>query len=202
MREPLPSSPVPTLAPEAADRAGGRMQRTARWMLEEAKRILGIFVYLWVVFGLFILHEHIVLSRHGMSYGFYGLAFINAWILAKVMLVAESLDLLPYFRGRPLVYPILARSCVFGVLLVGVYALEETMLGLWRGKSWADSVPTIGGGGVSGLATAGLIMAVALIPYFAFRELGRVLGRARLRILLFRDGTALDLPNGRGGGAT
>jgi len=116
------------------------------------------------------------------------------------MLVGESLDVLPYFRGRPLVYPILARSCAFAVLLVCAYALEETALGLWRGKSLADSMPAIGGGGLGGLATAVLIMAVALIPYFAFRELGRVLGRERLRALLFRDGAAINLER-RGTGA-
>jgi len=46
------------------------MRRLGRWILEEAKRILGIFAYLWVIFGLLILHEHIVLSRHGMGHGF------------------------------------------------------------------------------------------------------------------------------------
>nr|WP_310346567.1 hypothetical protein [Methylobacterium sp. BE186] len=162
------------------------MQRIRLRVLEEAKRILGIFAYLWVVFGLLILHEHIVLSRHGVGYSFYGLAFINAWILAKIMLVAESLDVRPHFQGRPLVYPILARSFVFAILLVGAYALEEMALGLWRGKTVLDSVPAIGGGGIRGLASASVIMAVALIPYFTFRELGRVLGREHLHTLLFR----------------
>ncbi|MBP1179256.1 hypothetical protein [Methylobacterium sp. PvR107] len=169
------------------------------WILTEAKRILGIFGYLWVVFGLLILHEHIVLSRHGIGYGFYGLAFINAWILAKIMLVGESLDVLPIFRGRPLAYPILARSCVFAALLVCAYALEEVALGLWHGKTLAGSVPTIGGGGVRGFASVVLIMAVALIPYVAFRELGRVLGRERLRTLLFcGEGAAKTLRDGSG----
>ena len=80
---------------------------------------------------------------------------------------------------------------------MGAYALEKIAVGLWRGKTLADSVPAVGGGGVRGLATAGLIMAVALIPYFSFRELGRVLGRERLRTLLFRDGAAMN-PERRG----
>ncbi|ARO53939.1 hypothetical protein B2G69_07100 [Methylorubrum zatmanii] len=190
-----PPSPAPTIAPsEPADHTSGRMQRIRRWLLTEVKRILGIFAYLWVVFGLLILHEHIVLSRHSMGYGFYGLAFINAWILAKVMLVGESLDILPIFRGRPLIFPILVRSLVFAALLVCAYAIEEMALGLWHGKTLAGSVPAIGGGGARGVASVGLIMAVALIPYFAFRELGRVLGRERLRTILFQDGAAMTLP--------
>lgn len=168
------------------------MLRIGHRIFEEAKRILGIFAYLWVVFGLLILHEHIVLSRHGLSYSFYGLAFINAWILAKIMLVAERMDVRPRFQGRPLVFPILSRSCAFAILLVAGYAVEEILLGLWRGETFAHSLPAIGGGGVSGLASASVIMAVALIPYFTFREFGRVLGRERLRILLFRGVTAAE----------
>ncbi|AWN43619.1 hypothetical protein [Methylobacterium durans] len=202
MSEPQPrSSSIPALAPSrTADRTEGWTRRSGRWILAEAKRILGIFAYLWVVFGLLILHEHIVLSRHGVGYGFYGLAFLNAWILAKIMLVGESLDVLPLFRGRPLAYPIVTRSCVFAALLVCAYSLEEMAVALWRGKTLAESVPALGGGGIGGVASVTLIMAVALIPYFAFRELGRVLGRERLRTLLFRDGTALSFggPDGSG----
>ncbi|KAB1072363.1 hypothetical protein F6X51_16735 [Methylobacterium planeticum] len=168
------------------------MRRIGRWILEEGKRVLGIFAYLWVVFGILILHEHIVLSRHGMSHGFYGLAFLNAWILAKIMLVAERLDVRPHFQGRPLIYAILARSFAFAVLLVCAYALEEMVLGFWRGKTLADSVPFVDAGGILGPVAVVSIMAVALIPYFTFRELGRVLGRRRLRTLLFRDGTIMN----------
>ncbi|WP_336486172.1 hypothetical protein [Methylobacterium nigriterrae] len=202
MRDPRPQSPpAPAGAPlPTAGQAHGRVERIGHRLIEEAKRILGIFAYLWVVFGLLILHEHMVLSRHGMGYSFYGLAFINAWILAKIMLVAESLDVRPHFQGRPLIYPILARSCAFAALLLCAYILEEVAFGLWRGKALAASVPAIGGGGIRGLASAGLIMAVALIPYFAFRELGRVLGRERLRTLLLRDASALDPPDRRGAG--
>jgi hypothetical protein len=84
------------------------------------------------------------------------------------------------------------------VLLVCAYALEEIALGFWRGGTLADSMPAIGGGGIRGLGSVILIMAVALIPYFAFREVGRVLGRERLQTLLFRDGAAIDVADKTG----
>ena len=161
--------------------------------MSEIKHILGIFSYLWIIFGILILHEHAVLSRQGIAYQFYGLAFLNAWILAKVMLIAEHLDARPHLQGRPLIYPIVARSCVFAAVLVSAYGLEEMAIGLYRGQAWRASVPAIGGGGVFGVAAVTLIITVALLPYFAFRELGRVLGPDRLRTLLLRDGTGLDL---------
>ncbi|KMO41338.1 hypothetical protein VQ03_12960 [Methylobacterium tarhaniae] len=179
--------------------AGGRPSKdapagAARWrrlggrLREEAGRIGAIFAYLLVVFGTLVLHETVVLSRHGMGYQFYGFAFINSWILAKVMLVAEGIEarrqaMRGPARRRPIVR-IAARACGFAVLLVCAYVVEETLIGLWKGHSLAGSLPVIGGGGVRGLAAIAAIMAVALVPYFTWRELGRLLGRDRLRALV------------------
>ena len=172
-----------------------RMKGIGTRILAELKSFIGIFVYLWVIFGILILHEHAVLSRHGIVYRFYGLAFLNAWILTKIMLIAEHFDTRTAVRSGPLLYPILTRSGLFALLMVCFYALEDMAIGLWRGKTLVDSVPMIGGGGVLGWASVVLIMTVALIPYFTFRELGRVLGPGRLQALLFRDGSHPDLPD-------
>jgi hypothetical protein len=164
--------------------ATDRWRRIGRRVSQEARRIATIFIYLWLVFGVLVLHESVVLSRHGLSAQFYGLAFVNAWILAKVMLVAEGLDARPHFEGRPLILPIALRSAGFALLLVCAYAAEESAINLWKGHSLADALPAIGRGGVRGLAVMTVIMAIALVPYFTWRELGRVLGRDTLRALM------------------
>jgi len=43
-----------------------------------------------------------------------------------------------------------------------------------------ESILKNGGGSPLGLVIAGLIITVALIPFFAFRELSRVMGKAVL----------------------
>ncbi len=160
--------------------------RLGRRLRNEFKRMAAIFAYLWTVFGILVLHEWIVLSRHGIDYRFYGLAFVNAWILAKVVLVTEHLDVLPRWVGRPPIYRIVTRSIGLALILVVAYTLEETLIGLFSGRTLADSLPTIGGG-VRGYAAIGVIMAVALVPYLTFRELGRILGRERLRALILSE---------------
>jgi hypothetical protein len=56
-------------------------------------------------------------------------------------------------------------------------------MGVWKGKTFGESLPKIGRGSPAEVIIVALIMAVALIPFFAFRELSRVLGRGVLGAL-------------------
>jgi len=168
----------------------GPKRSLKQWASHEAKRLVAMFLYLWVLFGLFVLHESIVLAKHDINYSAYGFAFINAWLLAKVMLVAEDLHLARRFQDKPLIYPIVYRSMVFAVVFIGFDIVEHVLLGLWRGKTIVESFPAIGGGTLTGILSVAAIISVALMPFFAFRELGRVIGEGELRALLFTRSAA------------
>ncbi len=167
---------------------GKRKRNVKALVLDEAKEFIGISVYLFVVFGLFVLHEWIVLSNHQIGYRFYGFALLNALILAKIMLIAEGLNFADRFKGWPLVYPIIYKALAFTILLICAYIAEEVIVGMLRGKTALQGVPDIGGGSIGGFMSVGIIMCVALTPFFAFREIGRVFGEAELRALLFTRG--------------
>ena len=62
--------------------------------------------------------------------------------------------------------------------------VEEVVLGAFNGKTLIESVPHIGGSPL-GLIYIMIIISVALIPFFAFREIGRVIGEQYLREILF-----------------
>ena len=114
----------------------------------------------------------------------FGVALFNAFVLAKVMLVVEKMNLAAKLRGRALVYPILHKSFVLAVVFLLFNMAEAVIGGLWKGRSLADSFPKVGGGSLGELVVVAIIMAVALIPFFAFRELSRALGRGVLGALL------------------
>jgi hypothetical protein len=159
--------------------------------VRELKEFGALFSYLTVVFGVFVLHEWVVLADNKMSYVFYGASLINAAILAKIMLVAEAFHFGKRFQDKPLAYPILYKSFVFGLLLVVAYIVEEVIVGLLKGESSAQSMPQLGGGTPAGIAAVALIMSVALIPYFAFQEIRRVSGSAEFDSVVFKGGDAL-----------
>ena len=170
----------------SSDSRVGESTRTLRQRgVDEMRRFLVMFLYLWVSFGLFALHERIILSQHGMSFSSQGFAVINALVMAKVMLIAEDLNLGHWLHGRPLIYPILHESFVFAILFICFHIIEHVVVGLFRGENFATSVPAIGGGGLAGVLCVALILFFTLVPFFAFRDVSRELGPGRLNTLLF-----------------
>lgn len=154
-----------------------------------------MFVYLWLLFALFSWHEAIVLAKHHIDYRPFGVAFINAFVLAKVMLVAEDLRVGTRFRKSAPIFPVLHKSLLFAIIFICFNVAEEMVIGLWTGHTIAESIPKIGGGSPLGLVIASLIVTVALIPFFAFRELSRVMGKGVLEALFLKrhaDEGALD----------
>jgi hypothetical protein len=90
-------------------------------------------------------------------------------------------------RSRPLIGPMVDKSISFAVLFAVIYETEEVVKGLIHGETLAESVPALGGGGPIGLILVGINMAIALVPFFAYRELSRVLGPGKLQALAFKS---------------
>lgn len=184
--EPAPPTGVSRVA--TPDRPNRPKVGLRKRIIEEAETFLGITIYLWVMFGLFFLHEFVVLAQYKINFQFYGLAIVNALVLAKVMLVAEDMHLGDRFKTKPLVYPIVYKSVIFSILFMCAHIVEELIVDLVKKKPIAESVSSVGGGGLRGILAVGVIMAVALIPFFAYREIGRAIGNRQLHSLLFGQG--------------
>jgi len=189
----------------------GRNQKTYAQKLRArfvstSKRYLGIFLYLYVVFALFNWHEYIVLTQHQIGFTHLGFAVVNAFVMAKVILVAEELHLGEYLQDRPLIYQTLLSSLLFAIVLIAFLAIEHVITGVWRGETFVKSIPSFGGGGLTGVILVGVILSVTLIPFFALRALRRVIG-PQLYALMFRRGpkdviVEVKYPSpDRGGGA-
>ncbi|WP_020174687.1 hypothetical protein [Methyloferula stellata] len=165
---------------------GRRRQLAIAKAVREVKRLLIMVLYLYVVFGLYVLDETVILGREHINFATHGFAIINALVMAKVLLVAEDMSFADRFKDRPLIYPILYKALAFSVLFIAFHVAESVLLGLWHGKSAAESVPQIGGGTLKGWLCVVAILFVSLAPFFAFREIGRVIGEDALWDLMFK----------------
>jgi hypothetical protein len=157
----------------------------------QLKEFFVMFLYLWVLLALFSMHETIILAQAHLNYPAQGFAIINALILAKVLLIGEDLHLGNRFRDKALIYSILYKSLIFTVFLLCFHIVEEVIVGVFRGTPISESLPAIGAGSLKGLMCRAGIVFIALIPFFAFREIGRVIGKGELWSLLLTRGTRI-----------
>jgi hypothetical protein len=65
------------------------------------------------------------------------------------------------------------------------------LVGVFKGRTIGQNIPSIGGRNLSGVFFVGIIPSVALTPFFAFGEIGRVIDERELDSLIFTDGAKL-----------
>jgi hypothetical protein len=167
------------------------LDRIVERSLDEGKQLLWIVIYFWLLFGVFTVFRSLVLNEQNLIYH-EGFAIINAWLLAKVVLTAEFFQVADNLKHKPLIYPIVFKSGVFCVILMCFYIVEEMLVGIWHGKTMMESFPPIGGGSWKGTVVVGSILFLGLIPFFAYRELARALGKDELHSLIFKHGAETD----------
>ena len=144
------------------------------------------FCYLALVFAAFTQYRRFVLAAHDITYTNYGFAVIEALILAKVIMIGAVLRLGRGLGKKSLIYPTLYKTFVF-TLFVALFAiLEHVAKGLWQGQGFMGGLDDFIGKGTHELLANSLVVFVAFIPFFAFKELGRVIGVEKIRALFFR----------------
>jgi hypothetical protein len=170
-------------------RENNDMETTSRTLkqkvIEQMKEFLFIALYLWLVFGLLLMYKSVILGEHHIDFAYHGFALINALALGKVVIIAKDLRLGWRFNNAPLVYPTLVNSAIFTVVLACFKILEDAAVGVYRGKSFAESIADLGGGTLRAIVTLSLLLFVVLVPFIGFGELERVLGEGKLKQIFF-----------------
>jgi hypothetical protein len=144
------------------------------------------FFYLTLMFAAFTQYRRLILAVHDITYTNYWVAVIKAAILAKVIMIGDALRLGRGLEEKPLIFSTLYKSIVF-TLFFGLFTIIEHMAkGLWQGEGIRGGLLDLFEKGSHELLAGCLVIFVAFIPFFAFKELERVLGVAKIRGLFFR----------------
>ncbi len=143
-------------------------------------------LYLALVFASFTWHRRLILAAYDITYTNYWVAVIEALVLAKVIMVGDVLRLGRQLDQKPLIYPTLLKTVVFSLFVGAFTIIEHGIKGLWSKKGFTEGIFDLIGKGHHELLAGCLVTLVAFIPFFAIRELGRVLGKGKIRTLFFQ----------------
>jgi hypothetical protein len=165
--------------------------------LEELKEVLILAVYLYICLGAVMLQKTAVLRDVGISFDMWGIAFVKALVLAKFMLLGHALHIgQQRYKHKALIWPTLYQSVLTLILLLVLSTIEELLVGLMHKRALADSLAHVAGPTPSQVAASCLIMLLILVPYFAFHNLGEVLGdRTLVRLFLVDRRTPVSPPS-------
>ncbi len=143
-------------------------------------------IYLALVFATFTTYRRLLLAAYDIRYTNYWVAVIEALILGKVIMIGGIFRLGRGLDSKPLIYPTLYKAVVFGVF-VGLFKLiEHGIKDLWNRETITTSLAQLTHDRLDELLANSLVVFVALIPFFAMKELSRVLGKQRIATLFFR----------------
>jgi hypothetical protein len=156
-----------------------------RKLSHEMTRLIIIFLYLSVLIGAFNIYKWLLLAEYHVGYFLYGYTVIEALVLAKVIIVGESLGIGERFSDWPLIVPTLYKTLLFALCVLVFGVLEHLITGFLHGTGLGSIAREIVRERYEILGRV-LIMFVAFIPFFAFRETMRVLGEVKLSNLFFR----------------
>ena len=145
--------------------------------LEELKEFWITTVYLFLFLACFTLYRRMVFAEFGVTYLHYGIALIEALIIAKVVLIGRAVGLDRLLDlGGPLIVSVVLKAAVFSVLVILFAVLEKIVEGWFHKKDWASIVQDLLGASQHELFARMIILFISLVPFFAFWEIGNLLG--------------------------
>ena len=152
----------------------------------ELREFAFLATYLFICFTALAAFKAAVLNAYGVSFAPWLFAAVKALVAAKFLLVGRMFGLGDGLATKhPLIVSTLYRAFAFLLVLAFLTAVEEIVMGLLRGESISESISAIGGGTLWQVIATSVIMLLVLIPWFAFRALGEVIGDETLIRLYF-----------------
>jgi hypothetical protein len=161
----------------------------------ELKEFAIIASYLFIVFGALVFFKSAILQGEGINWTPWGFAAVKAAVAAKFILIGRAFHVGEGHRGKPLVWQTLHKSFAFLVLVAVLTVIEEALVGLIHGKTAWQSISEMGGGTSEQMVATLVIMFLVLLPFFAFRAVGEVLGEKALVRLFFVERLSFVVAN-------
>lgn len=150
--------------------------------IHEFKQFAAISLYLAFFFCAVATYRMLLLSDFHDSYFNYLAGVINALVIAKVILIGEYAHLGKKYEHKPLLLSSVYKALLFGLLVFAFHIIEEVVKHRLRGENMAGAFHNIH---IDDLLGRALVMFCTFLPFFAFREVRRVLGEDKFHDLFF-----------------
>ena len=162
------------------------MGKVFHFIAKEFREILPAMIYFLIAFHVITLTHGLMLLEYGIEPASSLVATITALIVAKAILVADALPFINRFPDRPLVFNVVWKTFIYGLVSFLFRYLEEVLPRLGDAGGFAAANQQVFDEIVwPHFWAVQILMLVSILGYVCFSEIERSLGEGRLRAMFF-----------------
>ena len=166
---------------------GKNHDEIAKKIKNEMKRYILYTLFLTLFFAAFTTYERLLLNNFHSPFIPYGYSLIQGLIMAKVILIGQTIKLGERYSDKPLIIPVIYKTIVFCLLMMVLIILEHLVTGCFiEGKSIYLVYDEFISRGLSLAIARTVITSFVFVWFFAVLETSRILGDNHLFNLFFK----------------
>jgi len=156
-------------------------------LLHEISEYLINVVYLAIFFGAFAVARRLTLAHFDVYVADYFVGIIKALIIGKVIMIGAFMRISHVYENKPLIIPVFYKTILFVICVIIFDIIEVLIKETIKLQYLADAYQFLMVEHFSKLWLGGVIMIfVSFIPFFASKELSRVIGQQKFRDMLLK----------------
>jgi hypothetical protein len=170
------------------------MEKLGRWIAHEFREVLPPAIFFLLGFHMLALTRSLMLREYRVHVASAAGATVGALLVAKVVLIADSLPVINRFPQKPLAYNVAWKTTIYLLAALVVHYLEHLVPLWWRlGDLGTANHQLLGEIVWPHFWVVQLWLVVLLFMYCAMRELIRAIGPSEVRRMFF--GPARSAPS-------
>jgi len=144
-------------------------------------------VYLTMFFGAFATARRLTLVHYDIYIDDYFVGIIKALIIGKVIMIGSFMRISHKYENKPLLIPVFYKTILFGICVIIFDVIEVLIKETIKLQSLSDAYQFLILEHFSKIWLGGVIIIfVSFIPFFALKELSRVIGQKKFRDMLLK----------------
>ena len=144
------------------------------------------FAYMAIIFSAIIFYRRLVLAHYGIYLDDYFIGVFKALVIAKVVMIGAFLRISRRFENKPLIVPVIYKAILFTLWVMFFDIVELYIRGFIHTPVFMEAFNELKVHVTKVWLGGAMLIFFTFIPFFAFKELLRVMGKEKINNLFFR----------------
>ena len=164
------------------------MKKLWQWLKHEFHEVLPPTIFFLISFHIVIIDRRLMLRQYGLPLSSMVSATVAALLVAKVVLITDSLSLVNRFPEKPLMYNVVWKTAIYVAAALVIHYLEHLVPIWWRARDFRVANDQLMNEIIwPHFWAVQLWLVVLLFVYCALRELVRAIGKDKVVDMFFRS---------------